>query len=136
LPKQLTTAKKKSDFDPHAFISTIGNGREMISFQKKETIFAQGDPTDGLFFIQKGKVRLSVVSERGKEATLAVLRKIFLWRKRPCWPASPHVVRDGNYGLRAFAYREESHDAGDESGTQIVGHVSQISAKAEHAISG
>jgi CRP/FNR family transcriptional regulator, cyclic AMP receptor protein len=75
LPKQLTTAKKKSDFDPHAFISTIGKGREMISFQKKKTIFAQGDPTDGLFFIQKGKVRLSVLSERGKEATLAILNE-------------------------------------------------------------
>jgi len=45
----------------------------MVSFQKKSPIFAQGDPTDGLFFIQKGKVRLSVVSEAGKEATLAIL---------------------------------------------------------------
>jgi CRP-like cAMP-binding protein len=45
----------------------------MLSFKKKSTIFAQGDPTDGLFFIQKGKIRLSVVSERGKEATLAIL---------------------------------------------------------------
>jgi CRP/FNR family cyclic AMP-dependent transcriptional regulator len=45
----------------------------MRSFEKKETIFAQGDSTDGLFFIQKGKVRLSVVSETGKEATLAIL---------------------------------------------------------------
>src|SRR5436853_1704710 len=45
----------------------------MRSFRKKATIFAQGDSTDGLFFIQKGKVRLSVVSEGGKEATLAIL---------------------------------------------------------------
>ncbi len=45
----------------------------MLPFKKKKSIFAQGDPTDGLFFIQKGKVRLSVVSEAGKEATLAVL---------------------------------------------------------------
>jgi CRP/FNR family cyclic AMP-dependent transcriptional regulator len=45
----------------------------MVSFQKKDSIFAQGDSTDGLFFIQKGKVRLSVVSEIGKEATLAIL---------------------------------------------------------------
>src|SRR5205814_9623728 len=45
----------------------------MLPFQKKDTIFTQGDSTDGLYFIQKGKVRLSVVSERGKEATLAVL---------------------------------------------------------------
>jgi CRP-like cAMP-binding protein len=45
----------------------------MLSFQKKHTIFAQGDTSGGLFFIQSGKVRLSVVSEAGKEATLAIL---------------------------------------------------------------
>ena len=45
----------------------------MVSFQKKNTIFAQGDPTDGLFFIQKGKIQLSVVSDDGKEATLGIL---------------------------------------------------------------
>ena len=45
----------------------------MVSVQKRDTIFAQGDAMDGLFFIQKGKVRLSVVSEAGKEATLGIL---------------------------------------------------------------
>ena len=45
----------------------------MMSFQKKETIFAQGDSRDGLFFVQTGKVQLSVVSEGGKEATLGIL---------------------------------------------------------------
>lgn len=45
----------------------------MVSFQKKETIFAQGDEMDGLFFIQSGKVRLSVVSDDGREAVLGIL---------------------------------------------------------------
>ena len=45
----------------------------MLSFEKKNTIFAQGDSTDGLFFIQKGKVQLTVVSEAGREATLGIL---------------------------------------------------------------
>ena len=45
----------------------------MVSFQRKKTIFAQGDSRDGLFFIQSGKVQLSVVSESGKEATLGIL---------------------------------------------------------------
>src|SRR5579863_10268931 len=45
----------------------------MLSFGKKSTIFAQGDATDGLFFIQEGKVQLSVVSDAGKEATLGIL---------------------------------------------------------------
>src|SRR6202051_189257 len=69
----MTTAKKKLDFNPHTFLSTIGKGRDMVSFQKKNTIFAQGDSTDGLFFIQKGKVQLGVVSEGGREATLGIL---------------------------------------------------------------
>jgi CRP/FNR family cyclic AMP-dependent transcriptional regulator len=71
--KQITRRKKKVDFNPYAFLSTIGKGRDMASFQKKNTIFAQGDSTDGLFFIQKGKVQLSVVSEGGREATLGIL---------------------------------------------------------------
>jgi CRP/FNR family cyclic AMP-dependent transcriptional regulator len=69
---QATTARK-NDFNPRTFLSTIGKGREMVSFGKKSTIFAQGDATDGLFFIQEGKVQLSVVSEGGKEATLGIL---------------------------------------------------------------
>jgi CRP-like cAMP-binding protein len=47
----------------------------MLSFEKKNTVFNQGEPTDGLFFIQNGKIRLSVVSEAGKEATLGILGK-------------------------------------------------------------
>ena len=66
-------AKRRIDFNPRTFLSTIGKGREMLSFQKKNRIFAQGDSTDGLFFIQAGKVQLSVVSEAGKEATLGIL---------------------------------------------------------------
>jgi CRP/FNR family cyclic AMP-dependent transcriptional regulator len=73
--KQITTAKRKSVFNPHTFLSTSGKGRDMVSFRKKNQIFAQGDSTDGLFFIQKGHIRLSVVSEIGQEATLAILGK-------------------------------------------------------------
>ena len=75
MSKRIAIRKKRLDFNPHAFLSTIGDGRDMLSFQKKNKIFAQGDPTDGLFFIQEGKVRLSVVSEGGKEATLGILHE-------------------------------------------------------------
>jgi CRP/FNR family transcriptional regulator, cyclic AMP receptor protein len=71
--KQITTTAKNHDLDPHAFLSMIGKGRKMISFDKKSIVFAQGDRTDGLFFIQKGKVQLTVVSDAGKEATLGIL---------------------------------------------------------------
>ena len=73
LLKQVTTRKETNDFDPHTFLSTMGKGRDILSVEKKRTIFAQGDSTDGLFFIQEGKVQLSVVSEAGKEAKLAIL---------------------------------------------------------------
>ena len=66
-------AKKRRDFDPHAFLATIGEGRKIVSFPTRQTIFTQGDTADAIFYIQKGKVRLTVVSEIGKEATLGVL---------------------------------------------------------------
>ncbi len=73
MTKQIRPAKKVVDFNPRTFLSTVGKGRNMLSFAKRNTIFAQGDLTDGLFFIQQGKVQLSVVSEAGKEATLGIL---------------------------------------------------------------
>ena len=69
----MTTGGKNLHFNPRTFLTTIGKGREMVSFEKKSTIFSQGDSSDGLFFIQDGKVQLSVVSEAGKEATLGIL---------------------------------------------------------------
>jgi CRP-like cAMP-binding protein len=65
--QRVTTTAKKHDLDPHAFLSMIGKRRKMISFDKESIVFAQGDRTDGLFFIQKGKVQLTVVSDAGKE---------------------------------------------------------------------
>ena len=65
--------KKRRDFDPHAFLATIGEGRKLVPFQKKQTIFSQGDPTDAVFYIQTGKVKLTVVSKTGKEATIGIL---------------------------------------------------------------
>jgi CRP/FNR family transcriptional regulator, cyclic AMP receptor protein len=62
-------------FDPDAFLSSIGEGRRQLHFSKKQNVFAQGDPTDAVFYIQKGKVKLTVLSSQGKEATLAILGK-------------------------------------------------------------
>ncbi|MGD0508942.1 MAG: Crp/Fnr family transcriptional regulator [Terriglobales bacterium] len=65
--------KKRREFDPHEFLATIGEGRKFVLFPKKRTIFAQGDTADALFYIQTGKVRLTVVSKAGKEATIGIL---------------------------------------------------------------
>jgi CRP/FNR family cyclic AMP-dependent transcriptional regulator len=65
--------KKRRDFDPDKFLATMGEGRKIVSFGKKQTIYAQGDEADAVFYIQTGKVKLTVVSDSGKEATIAIL---------------------------------------------------------------
>ena len=67
------SAKINREFNPKEFLATIGEGRKAVSFPKKQTIFAQGDAADAVFYIQEGKVRLTVVSKIGKEATLGIL---------------------------------------------------------------
>ena len=66
-------SKNGREFDPHAFLATIGEGRKAMLFPKKHTIFAQGDPADAVFYLQTGKVRLTVVSKTGREATIGIL---------------------------------------------------------------
>ena len=73
MTKRIASAKTEGDFSPHAFLSTIGKGRQILSVRNDTTVYGQGDRSDGLFFIQKGKIQLSVVSEAGKEATLGIL---------------------------------------------------------------
>ena len=65
--------KKGRDFDPKNFLATIGEGRKAVLFPKKRTIFTQGDSADAIFYLQTGKVRLTVVSKTGKEATIGIL---------------------------------------------------------------
>jgi CRP/FNR family transcriptional regulator, cyclic AMP receptor protein len=69
----IVPAKTQRDFDPKKFLATIGEGREVVSFPQKQTIFTQGEAADTVFYIQDGKVRLTVVSKIGKEATLGIL---------------------------------------------------------------
>jgi len=60
-------------FDPSTFLATIGVGRKIVAVSKKQAIFTQGDVADAVFYIQEGKVRLTVVSKTGKEATIGIL---------------------------------------------------------------
>jgi CRP/FNR family transcriptional regulator, cyclic AMP receptor protein len=71
----VAAAKKRRKFDLQTFFSTIDGGRTIAAFPKKRTIFAQGDPSDAVFYIQEGKVKLTVVSKSGKEATIGILNE-------------------------------------------------------------
>jgi CRP/FNR family transcriptional regulator, cyclic AMP receptor protein len=63
----------KSAFDAHAFLAKVGVGKSILQFEKDQTVFVQGKPADTVFFIQKGKVKLTVLSDQGKEAVVGIL---------------------------------------------------------------
>jgi CRP-like cAMP-binding protein len=65
--------KRRPAFDPKSFLARVGDGRSIAKFRKSQIVFSQGDPADAVFYVQKGKVKLTVVSEQGKEAVIAIL---------------------------------------------------------------
>ena len=69
------TLKKATanQFDPQAFLAKVGEGRTVLAFHKNEIVFSQGDAADTVFFIQKGRVKVVVRSEQGKEAVVGIL---------------------------------------------------------------
>ncbi len=71
----VAAAKKRSKFDHRAFLSTIDRGRRIVTRAKKQTIFAQGNSADSVFYIQRGRIRLTVVAASGKEATIGLLKE-------------------------------------------------------------
>jgi CRP/FNR family transcriptional regulator, cyclic AMP receptor protein len=74
LPTRRRPARNKANFfDPKVFLANIGAGRTVRQYRPKQALFSQGDRADAVFYIQEGKVRLSVISKQGKEATIALL---------------------------------------------------------------
>ena len=64
---------EKPGFDAAAFLMSAGLGRRIVQFAPKQTFFAQGDPADSVFYLQKGRAKITVVSQAGKEATITLL---------------------------------------------------------------
>ena len=69
----MTNQEKKVRFDPKVFLATVNGGRSISKYRKDETVFSQSSSADAVFYIQEGKVKVTVVSEQGKEAVVAVL---------------------------------------------------------------
>src|SRR6202035_839548 len=73
-PKEASMGKPANDeFDAKAFLAKVGAGKTILEFHKNQNVFEQGDIADTVFYIQKGKVKLTVLSEQGKEAVVAIL---------------------------------------------------------------
>ncbi len=65
-------SNRKPLFDPKVFLDTENSGRTISKYRKDQTLFSQGSPADAVFYIRKGKVKITVVSEQGKEAVVAI----------------------------------------------------------------
>jgi CRP-like cAMP-binding protein len=70
---KLMATKRRPSFDPKSFLARIGDGRSIGKYRKGQVVFSQGDAGDAVFYIQKGKAKLTVVSEQGREAVIAIL---------------------------------------------------------------
>src|SRR5579863_5830113 len=71
----VTAAKKRRKFSLKTLLSTIDGGRTIVAAPQKHTLFAQGDLADSVFYLQTGKVKLTVVATSGKEATIGILNE-------------------------------------------------------------
>jgi len=65
--------KGRASFDPKKFLAKVGDGKTIAKYRKDQIVFSRGDVADAVFYIQKGKLKLTVISEQGKEAVIAIL---------------------------------------------------------------
>ena len=92
-----------NEFDPKAFLAKVGAGKTILKFEKNQHVLEQGDVADTVFYIQKGSVKLTVLSEQGKEAVVGILETGQFFGEavsmaidcasRPQWPLRYRLVR-------------------------------------------
>jgi CRP-like cAMP-binding protein len=106
--------KRRRSFDTKSFLAHVGDGQSIGKYRKGQIVFSQGDPGDAVFYIQKGKAKLTVISEQGKEAVIAVL-------------GTDEFFGEGcghdDDGLRHRLIGKISYYPGDPSGTDVLRDV-------------
>jgi CRP/FNR family transcriptional regulator, cyclic AMP receptor protein len=71
--KRFVRKRLKASFSPKNFLAKVGDGKTILDYRKNDIVFSQGDVADAVFYIQQGNIKLTVVSEHGKEAVVAIL---------------------------------------------------------------
>jgi CRP-like cAMP-binding protein len=128
-------ARNLSQFDTKTFLSTIDGGRKIAAFTKKQAIFIQGDSSDAVFYIRRGRVRLTVVAKSGKEATTGILNEGDFFGEgcltgqllRLC---SSTAMSD----CSVMRIEKTSMMESASPGTRVLGYVRGVFAYAEHPI--
>jgi CRP/FNR family cyclic AMP-dependent transcriptional regulator len=92
--------KRQPSFDPKSFLAVVGEGRSIGEYRKDQIVFSQGDPADVVFYIQRGKMKVSILSEQGKEAVVAMLGTNDFFGERSCRAGAAHSDGRDDDGLR------------------------------------
>ena len=101
---------KKVPFDPKVFLATVNGGRSISNYREGKTVFSQGKPADAVFYIQKGKVKITVVSEQEGSRRRGPGAGRILRRRMPERAAGALGDCDGNDGMRDHAAGESNYD--------------------------
>jgi CRP/FNR family cyclic AMP-dependent transcriptional regulator len=100
-----TPPERTAAFDPRLFLTKLTAGKTDREYQGNESVFSQGDAADAVFYIQSGKVKLTVVSKRGKEAVVAILPEASFfgegWANRFAWPLLAQSSGAASFGWRS-----------------------------------
>jgi CRP-like cAMP-binding protein len=109
-PKEAPVKKPDKDmFDPKNFLAKVGTGKQVLEFHKNQHVFEQGDVADTVFYIQKGEVKLTVLSEHGKEAVVAILEPGQFFGEG-CMNGHAHRNHDGDGRLPDHGNHESRDD--------------------------
>ena len=121
-----------SGFDPTAFLVKVGAGKTILKFERSQHVFKQGDAADAVFYIQKGRVKLTVLSEQGKEAVVGILEPgQFFGDGVPQWPSVAYRDHNGDGGMRDHLNNQRSDDRHPSYRTEIFRAIHGVSLDTE-----
>jgi hypothetical protein len=124
---------KKVPFDPKVFLATANGDRTLAKYRTDQVVFSQGDPADAVFYIQKGRVKITVISEQGKEAIVAVMGPDDFCGEG-CLTGQPATLGYSrrNNRMRDHAVGEIGDDRSSPRGARILRDVHLASFGAHH----
>jgi hypothetical protein len=125
--------RAKAAFDPKRFLARVGDGKSIAHYLKNEIVFSQGGVADAVFYIQKGNVKLVVVSKHGKEAVVAILGPGHFWRRMSEWPSAAYRNSAGGRSMRDYSLGKDDHDRHDSSRARVFRNVHVVSVDSEQS---
>ena len=106
----LVKKSRKAAFEPKTFLAKVGDGKTITEYQKDQVVFSQGGEADAVFYIQKGKIKLTVVSERGKEAVVGIPEPSHFFGRMSEWPSAACHNGYGNRTIPDYTHPQSRND--------------------------